>query len=85
MLLCGIDGTPLGTLERFEIDATGQMTSIVVRGNDAAMRRIVSSQVHDLGSRAITVQMTAADFVALPEIETPPLQLDYDDQPRLSA
>jgi|SwirhisoilCB1_FD_contig_31_13829706_length_443_multi_1_in_0_out_0_1 hypothetical protein len=85
MLLCGTDGTRLGTLERFEIDATGHMTAIVARGADAALRRITSSQVHEFGTGAVIVEMTVAEFLTLPEIETPLLQLEYNDQPRLSA
>jgi hypothetical protein len=85
MLLCGIDGTRFGTLERFEIDATGQMTSIVARGADGAIRRIQSSQVRELGLGIVKVNLTPAEFGELPELQPPQLQLEHNDQPRLSA
>jgi hypothetical protein len=85
MLLFGMDGARLGTLERFEIDATGQLTSVVARGSDAVVRRITSAQIHELGLGSVTVHLSLAEFAALPELVTPSLQLDYTDQPRLSA
>jgi hypothetical protein len=85
MLLCGIDGTRFGTLERFEINATGQMIAIVARGVDGALRRVTSSQVRDVGLGTVTINLTPAEFGALPELETPQLQLEFADRPRLSA
>jgi hypothetical protein len=85
MLLVGIAGARLGTLERFEIDATGQMTYVVARGTDAGLRRIASSQVREIGLGSVVVNLTAAEFAGLPEVVAPQHPLANVDRPRLSA
>jgi hypothetical protein len=69
MVVEGFDGTRLGTVERFEIDATGCLTDILVRvGGRGACKRVAAQYIQSMQAGIVTLALAAADVMRLNDV-----------------
>ena len=77
MNVVGIAGETIGTVERFELDRRGQLSSLVIRiaSSIGTRKRIAVDRIRSIRGSTVTVDVTAAEVQTLADL--PP----NDDQP----
>jgi sporulation protein YlmC with PRC-barrel domain len=77
MNVVGIAGETIGTVERFELDKRGQLSSLVIRiaSSIGTRKRIAVDRIRSIRGSIVTVDVTAAEIQTLADL--PP----NDDQP----
>jgi hypothetical protein len=77
MNVVGVAGEKIGTVERFELDRRGQLSSLVIRiaSSIGTRKRIAVEQIRSIRGSTVTVDVTAAEVRTLADL--PP----NDDQP----
>jgi hypothetical protein len=65
MVVEGLDGQRLGTVERFEIDEAGRLTNVVVRlgARRGACKRIAAQHIKSVGAGMLTLALSAAEVM----------------------
>jgi hypothetical protein len=81
MNVVGVAGEKIGTVERFELDRRGQLSSLVIRiaSSIGTRKRIAVDHIRSIRGGTVTVDVTAADLRHLADV--PPT----DDRPALRA
>jgi hypothetical protein len=77
MNVVGVAGETIGTVERFELDKRGQLSSLVIRiaSSIGTRKRIAVDRIRSIRGSIVTVDVTAAEIQTLADL--PP----NDDQP----
>jgi hypothetical protein len=78
MNVMGLAGERIGTVERFEIDRSGQLKALVVRiatsfGAIGARKRIAAHQIRGLHDNTIQVAVSAAEVGTLADAAEAPV------------
>lgn len=75
MLVTGISGERIGTVERFEIDRTGQLNSVVVTlaSRGGTRKRIAADKIRSIRDGAVQVAVTPAEISTLADAIEPSL------------
>ena len=70
MVVEGIDGTRLGTVERLEIDEAGRLTNVIVRlsGARRACKRVAAKSVHSLRADSVVLALSKAEVMGLSDV-----------------
>jgi flagellar biogenesis protein FliO len=80
MNVVGVAGETIGTVERFELDRRGQISSLVVRiaSSIGTRKRIAAAQIRSIRGSTVTVGVTADQVQTLADL--PPNELAIDEQ-----
>ncbi len=67
MIVVGLSGEQIGTVERFEIDPSGRLKSLVVRvaSSVGTTKRIAADSIRSLQEDIVRVALSAAEITAL--------------------
>ena len=70
MIVVGMMGERIGTVERFEIDRYGQLKSLVVRitASIGTRKRIAAAQIRAIRGGTVEVSVSAADIGLLEDL-----------------
>ena len=81
MNVLGVAGEKIGTVERFELDRRGQLSSLVVRiaSSIGTRKRIAVDRIRSIRGSTVTVDVTAAEVQTLADL--PPIDDQLIGQP----
>lgn len=70
MNVVGIAGETIGTVERFELDRRGQLSSLVIRiaSSIGTRKRICGERIRSIRGTTVTVDLTAAELRTLEDL-----------------
>jgi hypothetical protein len=82
MIVVGIAGVRIGTVERFEIDRSGQLKSLVVRiaSSLGTRKRITVERIRSIRGGTVEVDVTAADVPRLEDLSDEAAELFTEGQ-----
>lgn len=81
MNVVGVAGEAIGTVERFELDRRGQLSSLVIRiaSSLGSRKRIAVEQIRSIRGSTVTVDVTAAQVTSLEDLESSLAEPSMDD------
>jgi sporulation protein YlmC with PRC-barrel domain len=70
MNVFGVAGEKIGTVERFELDRRGQLSSLVIRiaSSIGTRKRIAVDRIRSIRGSTVTVDVTAAEVQTLADL-----------------
>ncbi len=81
MNVVGVAGEAIGTVERFELDRRGQLSSLVIRiaSSIGSRKRIAVEQIRSIRGSTVTVDVTVAQITSLEDLDTPSYESSIDE------
>jgi hypothetical protein len=83
VIVVGLAGEQIGTVERVEIDKSGRLKCLVVRlaSSIGTRKRIASEHIRSIQNGTVSVAITATDVRALVDDRDPDLDAFWSDDP----